>query len=85
MSQAITRVAPSARATATAISPIGPQPLTSTDSPETPSPARQAWTAMPKGSSIAAVSCARSGGLTQAIDAGTVSDSANAPSMSIPG
>ena len=67
------------------MSPMGPHPFTSTDSPETPVPARQAWTAMPKGSSMAAVSCGRPGGFTHAMDAGTVRYSANAPSMSMPG
>ena len=81
----MTRTAPSARAAATVISPIGPQPLISTVWPATPEPARAACTAIPNGSSIAAVSWASSGGFTQAITAGTVNRSAKAPSMSMPG
>ena len=64
--------APRARATATAISPMGPQPLTRTVCPDTPEPSRQACTAMPNGSSIAAVSCGRSFGFFHAIAEGTV-------------
>ena len=84
-SQATTRRAPSALAAATVISPIGPQPLTSTVCPATPEPSRQAWTAMPNGSSIAAVSCGKPSGILQAMEAGTVTRSAKAPSMSMPG
>ena len=80
-----TRAAPSARAAVTAMSPIGPQPLISTLRPATPPPAIAACTAMPNGSIIAAISNGMSRGFTQAICAGTVTYSAKAPSMSMPG
>ena len=82
MSVAKTRAAPARSAIATAISPIGPQPRTTTVWPAISS-MNAAWTALPIGSMIAAISGA-SPGDGQALWAGRTTYSAKAPSMSMP-
>ena len=82
MSVAKTLAAPASLAIATVIRPIGPQPVTTTVWPASSS-TNAAWTALPIGSWIAAISGLRpSDG--QALWAGRATYSANAPSMSTP-
>ena len=75
--------APAWRATAVAISPIGPAPLTSTSSPRT-GKASAVWTALPNGSKIAATSSSTPGQWCQTLVIGSATYSAKAPSRPTP-
>ena len=64
-----TKRAPACFATAAAMMPIGPAPVTSTSSPSE-GKVNAVWTALPKGSKIAATSRSMSAGCTQTLPAG---------------
>ncbi len=75
--------APAWRATATAMQPIGPAPVTSTSSPST-GKVRAVWTAFPSGSKIAATSSVTRGQWCQTFVIGRATYSANAPGRCTP-
>ena len=64
--------------------PIGPPPITTTDSPAATSPRRVSWQATASGSASAARRSSRPGGSLWIVNAGTVHDCWNAPGLSIP-
>ena len=78
-----TNRAPACLATAVAMRPIGPAPLTSTSSPSTLN-ASAVWTAFPNGSKIAATSSSTPGQWLQTFVIGSTTYSANAPSRPTP-
>lgn len=63
--------------------PIGPAPVTSTSSASAGN-CSAAWTALPKGSKIAATSGSSPAGCTHTLAAGIAKYSQNAPSMAYP-
>ena len=75
--------APACRATAAAMMPIGPAPVTSTSSPST-GKARAVCTALPNGSKIAAMSRSISGECFQRLVTGKAMYSAKAPGRLTP-
>lgn len=79
MSDAPTDAAPRASAAATTHSPIGPQPMTSTDFPSRLPAIVTACSATDKGSASAAVVRSRPSGSTRSIDEGTTLYSAIPP------
>ena len=75
--------APACRATATAMQPIGPAPVTSTSSPRTGN-VSAVCTAFPKGSKIAATSSSMPGQWCQMFVIGSATSSAKAPGRCTP-
>ena len=75
--------APTCRATAAAIMPIGPAPVTSTSSP-TKSKLRAVWTALPNGSKIDPISSSIASGSGTTLKAGRRRYSAKAPGSLTP-
>ena len=75
--------APAARAIPTAKRPMGPQPTTATERPET-SVCSTVWKALPRGSKTAAWSSSTASGRGMRLVDGTTTYSAKAPSRSMP-
>jgi hypothetical protein len=75
--------APTWRATAAAMMPIGPAPVMITSSP-TRSKASTVWTALPSGSRIAPISSSMASGRGTMLKAGIFRYSANAPGRLTP-
>ncbi|CAM5270348.1 hypothetical protein STANM309S_00714 [Streptomyces tanashiensis] len=75
--------APACLATAAAMMPIGPAPVTRTSSP-TSGKERAVCTALPKGSKIAATSRSTGTRCTHTLEAGSATYSAKAPSRPTP-
>ena len=82
-SETTTYRAPAWRATATAMQPIGPAPVTSTSSPSTGN-VSAVWTAFPNGSKIAATSSSMPGQWCQMFVIGNATNSAKAPGRCTP-
>ena len=82
-SETTTNRAPAWRATAVAMRPMGPAPVTSTSSPRTGN-ASAVWTALPNGSKIAATSSSIPGQWCQMLLIGRATYSAKAPSRPTP-
>ena len=78
-----TKRAPACRTMAVAMSPIGPAPETSTSSPST-GKASAVWTALPRGSKMAATSSSMPGQWCHTFVIGSETYSANAPSRPTP-
>ena len=83
MSVTTTWRAPTWRAMAAAITPIGPAPVMTTSSPAMGNESA-VWVALPKGSKTAPRSGSRSSGCTHTLPAGMTTKSANAPSRFTP-
>ena len=83
MSVTTTCRAPAWRTIAAAMIPIGPAPVINTSSPSTGN-ASAVWTALPKGSKIAATSRSMPGACFQTFVMGRAMSSANAPVRSTP-